>query len=666
MTATEQTTPEPGPVSIDMVAAWRRRRQACEQSVLPPCPDDETSSNGCQSLADTAASDSFNTVGLDFNDAQRAGLAAMLSLAQAEAPSPSDRADKCFLSGHQADQSPTLKGPAEAVPTGSTRTPALSASVADLDPPSALGLPSRVVSGGPSGTRAPQEQKALRTGPRLAHVSRLPLVVILSVQACLSVRLLHVNSAFQDEALYLWAGHLEWAHWLHGTPIPQFPAYFSGAPVIYPPIAALADSLGGLTGARSLSLCFMLGATALLWGTTSRLYGRRAAFFAAGAWAVLGPTQFLGAFATFDAMSLFLIGLAAWCAVHNMQGGDATKWMLGAAAAIGLANATKYASILFDPVIIAVAILAAHPRSGGKIAASYGASIATYVAAILVSLVTLGGGYYWSGLTTTTLTRIDGTALPMVVLIHSAMWIGTLMIAAALGVVLCMLREQRTHTKVLLIVLASAGLLAPLEQAHIHTTTSLSKHIDFGAWFAAVTAGYAVDRLITLVRIRTLRVVVLGPCAIALIIAASIGTAQAQAFYYDWPNISPFVAAFRPMIASTRGQLLVETTSDPEYYLHAGSDWKRWSSTFSIVLPSGRTIGHVGGITDSGAPSVYARYIARGYFSLVALNFQETPQLDTRLAYDLSHNPAYKVISTVPYGQGRYIIWAYRRHEVGQ
>ena len=64
-------------------------------------------------------------------------------------------------------------------------------------------------------------------------------------------------------ALYLWAGHLQWANWLHGTAIPPFPYYFSGAPVIYPPLGALADHAGGLAGARVLSLVFMLGATTL-------------------------------------------------------------------------------------------------------------------------------------------------------------------------------------------------------------------------------------------------------------------------------------------------------------------------------------------------------------------------------------------------------------------
>ena len=93
---------------------------------------------------------------------------------------------------------------------------------------------------------------------------------------------------------------------LHGTPIPPFPSYFSGAPVIYPPMAALADSAGGLAAARILSLVFMLGATALLWDATRRLLGRRAAFFAAALFAVLGPTLHLGSFATYDAMSMFL------------------------------------------------------------------------------------------------------------------------------------------------------------------------------------------------------------------------------------------------------------------------------------------------------------------------------------------------------------------------
>ena len=61
----------------------------------------------------------------------------------------------------------------------------------------------------------------------------------------------------------------------------------------------------------------MLGVTGLLWATTARLYGRRAALLAAGLFATLAGTQFLGAFATFDAMALFLLALAAWLGVRS-------------------------------------------------------------------------------------------------------------------------------------------------------------------------------------------------------------------------------------------------------------------------------------------------------------------------------------------------------------
>ena len=104
--------------------------------------------------------------------------------------------------------------------------------------------------------------------------------VILAVQALLSLRLIWSNTAFTDEGLYLWSGRLEWVHWLHGTRIPNFPSYFSGSPDVYPPLGAMANALGGLTAARLLSLCFMLGATALLHGITRRLFGLRPANFA--------------------------------------------------------------------------------------------------------------------------------------------------------------------------------------------------------------------------------------------------------------------------------------------------------------------------------------------------------------------------------------------------
>lgn len=481
-----------------------------------------------------------------------------------------------------------------------------------------------------------------------------PLLLILAAQAALSLRLVWTNTAFQDEALYLWAGHLEIAHWLHGVPIPAFSTYFSGAPVIYPPIGAVADSIGGLAVARLLSLCFMLGATALLWAATARLYERRAAFFASGLWAMLGPTLHVGAFATYDAMSICLIALAAWCVLRAPGRGDGTAWMLAAAGSVTLANATAYSSAIFDPVVIVMALLTAFPQLGGKGAAMRGTSLLCYTATVLVLLVTAGGGYYMAGISQTVLARTPGTDPTWKVLSASWAWTAPVLVAAATGLLVCAARERASHRRLMLFVLAVAGILVPLDQARIHTFTSLDKHTDVGAWFAAIAAGYTVDTAITFLRPRALRMAASGAGALALAIPAQIGMAQAQQLY-GWANAASFVTTLRPLVSRSSGHLLVENPSFGEYYSTAGTRWQHWSSTRSIVLPSGRSISAPVG--KAGDPLMYRRLIARGYFSLVALNFDATPSLDRQIAADLGRNSSYQIIATIPYGRRTYVIW---------
>lgn len=96
----------------------------------------------------------------------------------------------------------------------------------------------------------------------------VPLLSVLALQTVLALRLMWSKTGFNDEALYLWAGHLELAHILHGTPVPAFQTYFSGAPVIYPPLGALADNLGGLAGPL---LCFTSGRSIAIRGHANRV-----------------------------------------------------------------------------------------------------------------------------------------------------------------------------------------------------------------------------------------------------------------------------------------------------------------------------------------------------------------------------------------------------------
>ena len=521
--------------------------------------------------------------------------------------------------------------------------------------PPVLDRARRPVPDSPSGQPAPPAGPA--PSPALARrrlAIPLPLVVILTVQAVLSARLLHANTAFGDEALYLFAGHLEWAHWLHGARIPAFTTWFSGSPVIYPPIGAVADSIGGLAGARLLSLGFMLGATGLLWGTATRLFGRRAAFFAAALFAVLGPTLHLGAFATYDPMALFLMALAAWCACGGRDRETAVGWILAAAAALVLANATKYASAIFDPVIVALAVLSAYPRPGGKAARGRGALLVACLVCGLAALFRLGGSWYLIGIGQTTTLRASGASPAALVLADSWDWTGVVLAAGLAGVVLAAVTSRSRAHVALVGALAAAGLLAPLEQARIHTTVSLNKHVDFGAWLGAIAAGYAAARLADWLRPRPARLLATLCLGAAIVPAAAVGIGQARSMT-GWPGAARLVSFLRPR-TDHGGRFLAETDSVPEYYLPRTS-WRQWSNTASITLANGRSQN------DGNAPARYARAIKHHYFSLVILNFAETPAMDLAIERDLTASPDYQLLGPVHWGGragGSYVVWQYR------
>ena len=71
-------------------------------------------------------------------------------------------------------------------------------------------------------------------------------------------------------------------------------------------------------------------------------------------------------------------------------------------------------------------------------------------------------------------------------------WTAVVLVPAVVAAVVCAVR-RRWPQALLLAVLALSALLAPADQARIQTTVSLNKHVDFGAWFAAIAAGYLLS-----------------------------------------------------------------------------------------------------------------------------------------------------------------------------
>jgi len=504
------------------------------------------------------------------------------------------------------------------------------------------------------GPTTPAQTGARDRRPTLAP---LGLFCVLAIQAILSLRLIWSNTAFLDEATYLFVGHVELAHFLSGSSVPAYPTYLSGAPVIYPPLAALAAGLGGLPAARLLSLCFMLGATSLLWGMTSRLADRRAAFFAAAIFAALGPTQYLGAFATYDAMALFLMTAAAWCVVAARDRPDSTPLLLAGGALLALANATKYATGIFDPVIVVLAALTV-ARRGTKPRLGRAGFVAVSSVGLLALLLGLGGSLYVTGVLSTTLARAGGGNSPLVVMTDSAKWVGLDVLLAVMAVIVAALARQGRLQVATFALLAAAGLLAPLNQARIHTTTSLSKHVDFGAWFAAAAAGYALAWLSQPGKWKGLQIATVPLALGAVLILGLIGRVQAGDFFQVWPNSTEVVAKLKALTRSHPGNYLAEDYDVPAYYLEHSINWQRWDDTwyFSYSRP-----GTSRPLTGTAA---YRAAIEDHYFSLIILDFGDTADVDKSITQDIRESGDYHVIAEARYwdkfGTGQFTIWAYQ------
>ena len=618
-TGQEPRNPEVGAATISV---WRRRRDACAPDYSASHADQ---ANGSHSIVDLSQIDPPDQINHDFAASQQAGINAIINLADSSIQGGQPEQGSgvtTFVIQHPEPHTDALAAAPDYSPEARRQT--------ELDPAAA----------------------GKRYG--LAHFQVLLLIGVLTIQTVLSLRLVWSNTAYIDEATYLWAGHLEIAHWLHGSPVPPFQTWLSGAPAIYPPIGALADAVGGLFGARILSLVFMTGTTILLWNVTCRLFGTRAAFFAALLFAVLGPTQFLGALATYDAMALLLLAGAAWCVVVARDHADSTILLVAGAVLLALANATKYATALFDPVIFVLAALVITQNRGAKPALGRAGYVAASVTALVATLLALGGPLYMAGIMYTTLARASGDNSPIMVLEDAWKWAGVVWVFAWLGVILCLLRGNRGQA-ILLAVLATAGLLAPLEQARIHTITSLHKHVDFGAWLAAPAAGYALARLSRMGKHRTLSILAAGLITCAVFIPlGTLGSTQAKSLFNGWPNSSSIVAKLRVLTQSYRGNYLAEDYDIPAYYLEGTISGQRWSNTwyFSYDPPGSRRP-----ITGATA---YREAILRHYFSLIILDSLATPKTDGQIAADIDRAGGYRIVGVVRFSFGQYTIWAYQ------
>jgi hypothetical protein len=415
---------------------------------------------------------------------------------------------------------------------------------------------------------------------------RMPwgLILVLALQSCISLSLIWTNSAFGDEANYLWVGHLELLHWFGGAPTPHFNV-LSGASLVYPPLGALASNIGGLAGARLLSLLFMLGATILLYSLTTRLFGRRAALAGSALWAVSVSALKLGAFATYDPMATFLICLSAWLIAQASFRRRAPELSVLAGLAMVIGDLTAYSYAIYDLALVAFALVMWRARLGPRRSWELQAWLIGSLAMLGFAIPTAMG--LWSDIVAVTFTRSGSEAEVQGYLLTAQLaweWSGLVAILAVAGAIAGFATRTDTRLRAVLVVLAGSALLVPVYQLHLQTGWALDKHMSCGIWLAAMSAGY----LIAKVPVPADRRGVMALAGVgAFIFPVVNGWLSTYSDFETWPDATPLTAVVKPLVADRQGGgLFTGTTSNWVLDFYTASPSKQWGTGPQLSLNS--------------------------------------------------------------------------------
>jgi len=478
---------------------------------------------------------------------------------------------------------------------------------------------------------------------------RLPLPLILLFQTIASLIALR-NTAFQDEALYLFAGRQIILSWMGKTTyLEPYGLYFSGYPSFYPVIGGSLDFLGGVEAARLFSLLCMLIVTTCLYFMTIQFFDRKSALLAALLFACEGSVLFLGRLATYDAFCLCLLSLAIVLSLRASRAASAKSFLVVGPLLV-LAVAAKYAALLFVPTALALVALWSWKHKGlEEMFVRLGIAIFSLVVAGFIAFLNLDKQVL-TGLSFTTTNRVNSMqAASIQVIQHIVVMEGIFFGLGFLGLLLC--GRQRLPTGLLLF---GSALLVPLYHAYKGELVSLDKHLAFSMFFLAPLLGFAITSLVGLLQNRFIRLTWIAALALCLL-TFPMGIRQAQNLYEGWPSSSQLTTFLRPRVQPGVGRYLAEDYDVLRYNLKNETDLWQWSSLDYFVYTDNEK-------HELSGEAAYKAAIQEGYFDLIELSYGYHTPLAMQIYQSLIASKHYDLVARIPihdsYGSGYYWVWS--------
>jgi len=501
-----------------------------------------------------------------------------------------------------------------------------------------------------------ETKKITRKSLPLTNVSsaRWSLPLILVFQALLSWALLR-NTAFQDEALYIYAGRQILQHWFFGERLfEDYSYYFSGYPYVYPIIGGGLDMVGGLELVRFFSLICLLTVTACGYYVTNKLFDQKSAVFAALFFVCQGPALYLGRLATYDPLCLCMLSLGTVVAVHASM--SRRPWSaLGVGPCLVLAFGAKYAALLFMPSIIAILVLSTLLRRGWVSMLVRGslAMLSLVVVAVLgaIAIARFDPSMFHALGATTTNRLVIGASSPLWLAGHVLQMVGLSYLVGGL----VLLFVSKRHLLIVLLFFGSA-ILVPAYHIYKAELISLDKHLTFSMFFLMPVAGYALASLSGYRRASSSGRYWLAGVAVCLMLFL-IGTREALDMYSIWPSTHNLAYAFNTQVRSGSGHYLAEQYEVSRYNLREDTYTWQWTGLDFFEYTDKQGHYYFG-------KEAYVHAIDDGYFDMIQLNYGSNITTAQLIAKTLEESKEYDLVDKIPYHTyyGTGYFWVWRKH----
>ncbi|MGH3399041.1 MAG: hypothetical protein ACRDPO_30595, partial [Streptosporangiaceae bacterium] len=356
------------------------------------------------------------------------------------------------------------------------------------------------------------------------------------------------------------------------------------------------------------------------------------------------------------------------------------------------ANAAKYATLVFDPVVVRIAALQVLPDGWRRMLTRATALGVTTVSALALAAF-LAGRAYINGFLFSTLDRKAGSwsvfaavrVAPRIIVGDTWDWVGFVILLGGLAFLLSLtIREDRKRCGLLLGLLVFAGLLVTIESLHLHTVESMRKHDDIGIWFTCMAAGYLLARPSALVRAKAPKAALAMVIPLAVVASGAHYSKLARSTYEAGTSAARRMAFgdLKHYLELPNGRYLIGGLDNEQlvYSDHLSIPWWRLYDDVYIKYPIPGRGGDVHG--EAQGPACYRTNQAKTYctylegvagwraaihahfFTLISMLGDHNSKQDKEIQRIVRDTPGYKLYTDVGGAPTWLYLPAYRNAHV--